>query len=458
MFQSLNASGSPLTAIETFKPLVVNDFNISENNRFKGNDVEKYFDKVEKLLDESTANKKDKITNEFLTTLALCHDGNKNGMSTQFSSQRAWLNMSYNSIGDKKEFVYRMHNLATFWENVIHFKPHLNLSIDNLYNLSDEDKKIASLNCLYLRDANHKMAYTILNRFYSMVIREKQNSDHEFLEATKAIVAFFTLWRSSYSNTGLDDVYRKILRNNDKESYKGLSWSGDYDNLNSKYLKDKLRNILIQQKNIKNFDSWFKNAKNNFRFDIANKVCRFALLIVSSDTIPDEINPGLMKIGKSGLHNYLTANHWIDDELKTVEHVAPQQYDSSTDWDQSIYDNDCFHLIGNLTLLPVDINSSIGNKDWKIKLIYYKHLAEKDPKNIESLIKQSKDLGIELNTKTIELLKNTKYKHHLEPIINNMDSEKNSWTLNLIEKRTERICEITWNKLSSWLDYPKEGE
>ena len=55
--------------------------------------------------------------------------------------------------------------------------------------------------------ANHKMSYTILNRFYSMVIRGNNNSEHEFLEATKAIVAFFTLWRSSHSNTGLDDVY-----------------------------------------------------------------------------------------------------------------------------------------------------------------------------------------------------------------------------------------------------------
>jgi hypothetical protein len=250
-------------------------------------------------------------------------------------------------------------------------------------------------------------------------------------------------------------IYRKILRNNDKENYKGLSWSGDHDNLNSKYLRDKLRDILIQQKNIKNFDSWFKNAKNNFRFDNAKKVCQFALLIVSNDTIPDKDNPGLMKNGKVGQHSYLSPNHWIDDELKTIEHVAPQQYDPKTVWDQSIYDKDSFHLIGNLTLLPIDINSSIGNKDWKIKLIYYKHLAEKDPDNLCKLIEQSTDLGIELHDKTIELLKNTKYKHHLEPIINNMDSEKNSWTLNLIEKRTERMCKIIWNKLSSWLDYPE---
>jgi len=30
--------------------------------------------------------------------------------------------------------------------------------------------------------------------------------------ACKAVAAFFTLWRSALTNTGLDDVYRKLFR------------------------------------------------------------------------------------------------------------------------------------------------------------------------------------------------------------------------------------------------------
>ncbi|MEN9251556.1 MAG: DUF262 domain-containing protein, partial [Thermostichales cyanobacterium BF3_bins_165] len=48
MFQSLNATGTPLTAFETFKPLVVNDVE-STGNRYKGSSSEKHLDVVDKL-------------------------------------------------------------------------------------------------------------------------------------------------------------------------------------------------------------------------------------------------------------------------------------------------------------------------------------------------------------------------------------------------------------------------
>jgi len=49
MFQSLNATGTPLTALETFKPLVVS-LVASNNGGFKGSKSEEYFEQVDQLL------------------------------------------------------------------------------------------------------------------------------------------------------------------------------------------------------------------------------------------------------------------------------------------------------------------------------------------------------------------------------------------------------------------------
>ena len=75
MFQSLNATGTPLTAIETFKPLAVNTTEQNER-QFKGTRSEKSFCKVEELFEKTnTAAQKSKLTNDFLTSFVVAYDG-----------------------------------------------------------------------------------------------------------------------------------------------------------------------------------------------------------------------------------------------------------------------------------------------------------------------------------------------------------------------------------------------
>jgi len=106
MFQSLNATGTPLTALETFKPLVVS-LVASNNGGFKGSKSE--IEQVDQLLGSlRSASSKNKLTNDYLTVFALTHDGTK--LSTQFSAQR-WLTEKYNgctSVAEQEEFIRRM--------------------------------------------------------------------------------------------------------------------------------------------------------------------------------------------------------------------------------------------------------------------------------------------------------------------------------------------------------------
>lgn len=445
MFQSLNATGTPLTALETFKPLVVNVVS-SNRGEFKESKSKKYFEQVDQLLSPlRSASSKNKLTNDYLTLFALTHDGTK--LSTQFSAQRRWLTERYNgctSMTEREEFIRRMGDLATYWLKAINFDPNRLTAIPETEGVPEPHRKQAALCVLYLQDAGHKMANTVLSRFYALAIRKEPNADNEFVFACKAVAAFFTLWRSALPNVGLDDVYRKLLREQ-------MSWEKGNSGLTAKALKTYFMDVLLE-KGIGTKDDWKNKAKQYLRYDNAKTVCKFALFVTSHDTISDKTNPGLMKIGTSGSYPYLEPAKWRSDDFKSIEHVAPQQPKQAPDganWDTELYKNNDYQQIGNLLLLPTEINISASNKGWIEKWIYYRHLSETDPAKLAALKKEAEDNGVDLKDDTINLLKNTSHKHHITPIV--QLGVTGQWDKSLVDKRTERMCDILWERIHGWL-------
>lgn len=459
MFQSLNATGTPLTAIETFKPLVVNYMN--ENNGsggFRGSKCDAYFTNIEKIFGSlKTASSKSKLTNDYLSMLGTALSGEKKP-SRQFSDQRVWLKKTYEdyqTFQEREELIHRMSDLALYWKNVIQFKPLGKSSISllesettNVNNLAVPLNKLASLCTIYLQDSGHKMANAILCKFYSCVLRDVSNSKTDFAFACLALASYFTLWRSTLSNAGLDDTYRNLLQSSacwkkeDKESKP----------FNLENLKSYLREVL-ERKCIHTKELWLTKAKQNLRYDNARTVCRFALFIAAHDTHVDKANPGLMIPANSGSSPYLDPEKWISDEFKTIEHIAPRKSDVSTldKWDMNLYDsNDKYEEIGNLTLLPTKINSSAGNREWFQKWIYYRHLAEEDLNEIRLIKGQAFNRNFTPQDSTISLLTKANYHQHIKPIV--AIGAENNWDLALVEKRTERICSILWDRISVWLD------
>ena len=68
IFQSLNSTGTPLTAIETFKPLVINTHNQNQTIPYQGSTIESHVDSVDLAFDSNdSAEKKIKKTKEILT-------------------------------------------------------------------------------------------------------------------------------------------------------------------------------------------------------------------------------------------------------------------------------------------------------------------------------------------------------------------------------------------------------
>jgi Protein of unknown function DUF262/Protein of unknown function (DUF1524) len=443
MFQSLNATGTPLTAFETFKPLVVNYIE-SSGSSFKGSNSAVYLESVDSLLSSTTsASAKNKLTNDFLTLVALTSSGAK--LSKQFSTQRRWLNSGYESCSlpqQKESFIRRMGDLALFWTRVIDFNPLTTPSIYGIESIAEADRKAATTCILYLQKANHKMANTVLSCFYAQILQNKQGSDAEFVLACKTVAAFYTLWRSALSNAGLDEVYRKLLRDY-------ISWEKGNTELTAKFLSNYFKGVL-KDKGIGTKADWLNKAKDFLRYDEAVVVCRFSLFVVSQDTVFDPSNPGLIVDGTVGsTPPYLTPERWVSEELKSLEHVAPQKPEYRLNWDSSLYSNDDYQLIGNLTLLPTPINSSLSNRGWVEKFIYYQHLAETNQSCLTQLASEAQKHGVVLNPQTINLLMSTPSKHHIAPIVKL--GVIGQWNKGFVDRRSERICEILWDRLYKWL-------
>ncbi len=450
MFQSLNATGTPLTAIETFKPNVVNDVNLISGQNYKGSAIEQSFIKVDNLFKGVTsAARKSSLTKEFLTSFALTLDGKK--LSSHFSQQRKWLQETYEKDCKTKEmkdaFVHFFGDYAEFYKDIwLDYDGKNNAPIQKI--ASHKEANITSLYILYLKDSNHKMAITILGRLYSDIIRGKENSINLFVEATKAIVRFYTLWRSAQSNSGLDITYRNFMKRpleEDKKTVivnKSNAWI-DTDRLSVSRLKEYFNSIL-ERENIDSYESWKSKALYSLKYHKTKSICKFALFASAHNAITDEENKGLMKKAKEGTYEYLTIANWISDDFKSIEHVAPEK--GINKWDENLYtEEEWYHSIGNLTLLPTNINSSAGNKDWEAKYIYYQYLSESDIQREQELENMANNRGVTLNPKTIKLLQNAKFNHHIKPIVAlGADAD---WNVDFVKKRAERIISLLWEML-----------
>ncbi|MBQ0733943.1 DUF262 domain-containing protein [Aquimarina celericrescens] len=447
LFQSLNATGTPLTAIETFLPLVVNSTKKIEGS-YKNSNTKVNFENIQNLFSHTkTAAQKNKLTNDFLTSLAITTDGEI--LSSHFSQQRKWLNEVYkeNNEEQKEELIKFLGNYAKFYKEIwLNYKGANELKIDVISQNSEAD--LVSLLILFLKSSNHKMSITLLGRFYNDLLNGEDGSIISFIMAVKAISSFYIIWRSAKSNSGLDNVYREFLKNSSKEKRDGKNWMNNksicIDDL-TKYLQN-----VLSENNIETKESWMAIAKNNFKYNHSASVCKIGLFLAFEGTITDSESIGLMKKGVEGTSPYFNLFKWNSAELKSIEHIAPQKGKDSG-WDKELYNEDeTFQLIGNLTLLPTKINSSAGNKGWKEKIIYYKHLSEKDPDKLQELASKAKSEGINLNTDTVTVLQNSSFNEHILPLVEN--SENKTWNKNVVIKRTDRILELIWDRINSWLD------
>jgi len=449
MFQALNATGTPLTVMETFLPQVM-QAEIAAGNDWDQTASCEYMDEIRELFEATTTNEqKNRRTNELLSTFALCFGGEKLG--NKFSGQRRWMTRIYekqlSEIDEKREFMRRLARTANFY----YFAWYMEEMTKNycIKGLEDyPDYTLLSFLIRYLRDANSRLSAPILARFYSQNL-DGETTVCEFAEAVKACAAFFTLWRSANSTSGLDDIYRKYFKSNNNSALTtGHKWKGRPHLVTSSSLKEYFLSVLTSR-GIHDQGSWIKASERFLLYTEIKTICRFVLFVANHDRVSDTGNPGLTEQGTNGSCSLLNLERWLAKDCKSLEHVAPQNPSQGHKWDTDIYAKSLVHQLGNMIFLPLELNKIVDNKEWIVKFLYYSHLGERSKVKLEELQDTAKRKGIVLSKRATDVLLKAEYNCAVQPILS--IGQAGAWDADLISSRTQQIKEIAWKALMSWL-------
>ena len=448
IFDALNTTGEPLTALETFKPRVIR-FESGESTKYDGSETEAHFRRLEENLNDvySETEERQRATKELLIMFALYLEGKKLSLSLAF--QRNYLRTTFERVEDpnhKRRIVQSLADVAQFRQTYWNRDSILGR---NAIHPNDTNERL-KLCCMFISDMNTSLAIPILARYW-VQYRQDGNED-TFTNAVQALTAFLVLRRSVTGTTGkIDSDFRQIMKGGPKS---GLCVGLEHANplLSLDELRETLRGYLaVSPIRVKNEETWISQACKIGLAERSRPLCRFLLFAASHNARPDTRNLGLLTrkgITESDELDFLNFRKWQDDKYATVEHVAPDS-DSKSGWDEKIYRHPTTrHTIGNIILLPKKENSSAGNAPWTKKKIFYGALIAKTARERNEQFEKAKKEGLEFKEETKELLSDQGRLHMLDPIANVAN-----WTESLIQKRTKNTLELAWDIISPWLNY-----
>lgn len=470
MFIGLNTVGIPLSAVETFRAYLIEKtkpWSQTKNNlreeikkvfTNKTDGIQLYFDQESKLVS------KEKRIKEFVTTFGLYFSGQKIGFNIH--EQRNYLKQALDNqlyglpdhsmmINKHGEFLKKLSQLTKYLIQQDDLLNSRTSPFQLLTNIEDSDKDTVLLCIAFLYDVNHSIIDAVAARFYDSVIERKEHSNIEFVGAIKAMTAFFSLWRTVRGTSGLPDVYRSYM-----DKFGAYVRGGENFNLADFkiYLRHKLLNNEGDTSSINLLDKqrWVQTASSMIRYKKMKDICRFILLMTSHETTSDLLFPGLVVKASPGYQQYASFTHWRSKELKSIEHIAPQNPPKSPDdesnWDSRLYNEDALvDSLGNLVLMPLELNISGSNSPWGVKWVYYKYLALVSPdkrSDFEKVV--ARDYGIVMQKNTIKELKNATYAGHMQHIVD--IGYEGVWSKELVEARTERMLNIFHDRMLEWLN------
>ena len=448
IFDALNTTGEPLTAIETFKPRVIQFEDEQGRSGYAGSESEKFFGGIEKYIAQfSKKEERQNGARDLIVPFALYLTGEK--ISRDLNSQRRYLRKTYEEI-EKEEarwkYVKHIADLANFKDQF--------WSKSNLEGaLPGFGEREVVLMCLgFLREMKNSLTIPVLCRYYVHSLKEE--NQEIFRDAVLAMTAFVALRRAATGGTaGIDSDLRAIMSRGRpaKNSKSGLKVDllSDRELPGTSEFKEYLREWLDRRPAyVSDWDTWISKAESQGMYSHSKPLCRFIIFLAAHNARPDSKAPWKLKKVRAdeGLR-YLDYRRWFAPEYKTVEHIAPKN-DPERNWDKSIYTTpELKDSIGNLTLLPWELNSAVGNAPWEKKRLFYEAVAAKDDDDVQKVIHQADKQGISFDKKTKDLFRR---KPRL-PIIVTIAKQK-EWNAKSIKSRTRNILELFWGEIWPWLE------
>lgn len=452
IFESLNTTGEPLTAFETFKPRVVHATGL-EN--YEGSEEKRLMDQTASYLSEfSVGNNLQKATKDLLIQFLAAYSGIK--VSGRLAEQRSALKDIFeNSSQDEKlNFIKTLAHCANFkkylWEAD---------SYNNTSQFFGENQlsELSKLCIKFLADIKHTIVIPILTVFFRQVAEEsnievKKMRFNEFESALQAIVAFTALWRSSRQGTaGIDNEYRELLHKAEESTrFNPISVSatkGKVIDINSFKAELKSRLISANRKGkLENKEIYVQSAYLRPIYEMP-KIAKLLLLASHHNCTDNNDDSGLIIKAKDSVNPCLTIDEYLDDKNLSLEHIAPQ---SGKAWDDSLYQTrDTIHTLGNLTLVSHQLNASLSNRMWVEKRIFYRVIGSKTTEEAGRILAESAERhGISFREQSTDILAAQKYMPNLIAL-GNYDKP---FTKEFVEERSKQLYSLAWDELIQWLN------
>lgn len=453
MFDALNTTGEPLTAYETFKPLVIEDVGLSS---YRGSTEYSALEKIDGHLALKPTERASRT--EKLIIHAGLHETGYKG-TKRLSEQRRWLRKHYQDLGergDKQEFLgdlVRLADVERFFENPQDFDA-----------ISSDD---ATRLCVsVLASAKHDIVIPVIARFYDAFVKagsQRPSGEHTALEeAIRVVTAFSTLWRLAHGGTaGIDGIYRTIMKGRAADGARcavgplckrpvGFSARP----LTVAYLRQDLRAVL-DQAGLVDENDWVEQAAKTPNAETGSRAfTKFFLAAAMNDAVVDAAEPTTLVKGHSGVCNLLRPSAPWRAEGYDLEHIAPQNPAASlsgtpaSGWSPDIYVNpDTKQLLGNTTLLPVMVNRAIKNAAWAHKQAVFRLLTAPTTAQAEKDLVAAKAAGDLVEFPTLPtIVAQSAFHKHLEPLLS-----VPSWSEATIQARTKNLCALGYQQLQQWL-------
>ncbi|WP_263408827.1 DUF262 domain-containing protein [Terriglobus tenax] len=450
VFEALNTTGQPLTAIETFTPKVVQTVGLASYN---ASEEKKLLDKASSYLRKVTkAEERQKRSAELIVAFALAEKGEKR--SKNLAEQRRFMRDTFETCKDKSEkqaFIRHLADLAGFLDSVWSDSgvyPHIG-------NVKIGDP--AALCIQFLVDLNHTITAPLLAQYAAEVTATLGDPERneialsEFESVVKAVTAFTVLWRASRTTTDrIDQVYRNLMSQGDPTRGVGGLARGLRDGKplpDSKTVKEILMSRLQADRadggaGIANKQEWVDKVVTQPLYEVNETLARFLLFIAFHDSVDAE--EGLLVNGKEGSHPTLTFERWAGDRYSSVEHIAPQS--KSKDWSAALYENDEIDRLGNLTLLPLSANQSVSDRPWNHKKLLFCALAAATPEEAQTFLAELQSNGVNVS-EVAKAIHSGQFLPHLKALT----KVTKVWDSDMVEARGRTLAELAWKRLSSWL-------
>ncbi|MNR96917.1 hypothetical protein D3C71_384320 [compost metagenome] len=453
MFEAMNTTGQPLTAFETFKPKIFE----AEGAGYQNSDSQASVKRVERYLDRyDRAEARQAATSTLLIPFALMEDGRK--LEKHLSQQRKYLRERYGKsadLADKRRMARSLADLATFVDAV--WKPDGG-KIDLLPG--SELRDVTAAFCIEgLRALNHDIALAPLARFYSAYVssgtdKRKEAADAYFA-AIKAVTAFSMIWRANFAGTaGIDSAYRELMAKGgggappfSRRPTSGSAVEPTVENLKT-YFRWKLGKKDIDR------GRWVRSASSEVAYRAGQQaLIRFILLVAAHDTKPDPAKPGFLESAMNGFRPMMTPDHWQDENLNSIEHVAPQST-NAPGWPADIYEDPrTVNRLGNLILMPSVANTALSNKPWAQKKVLFKLFGASTLAEAQAALTEAQAGGYNPGKKVEKLLEDA---HYLPMCASIKDFDK-EWDAAWVAERSRHLADLAWQRLWPWLEASPTG-